>query len=442
MTGASLAIYFFSADYRENDFYQRLKNKAENTAKLLIEVDEVNTELLTRIERDNPINLPRERISIYNFKNEELYSSDTDNQLPVDPSLLNKIRLEGEIRYKYMDYEVLGFLFAHQYDRFTVVAAATDIYGLKKLDNLKKILFTVFGISVLLVSVAAWIYAGKALNPITDIVNEVDQISAANLNLRLKESKGGDELAKLSRTFNEMLDRLESSFLSQKNFIANASHELRTPITALAGEIEVALMQTRSPEEYIRVLHSLLEDSKNLSALSTQLLLLAQTSTVKPSHTFRPIRVDEILWEVKEEMLRAHVDYQVYIEFELTLNDESLVVKGDEQWIKVVFSNLMENGCKYSSDHKVNVRLKAGDQEVVIYFEDNGIGIPKEDASNIFDPFFRGKNTTNIKGHGIGLSLASGIMKLHHGTISLDQSEENITRFVVTFPNISTFPKL
>lgn len=109
LTAVSLSIYFFSADYREQEFYTRLRNKAENTAKLLIEVEEVSTELLKRIEMGNPANLPKEKIKIFNFKNEELYSSDVDDMLPVDSTLLDEIRLEGELRFRYQDYEVLGF---------------------------------------------------------------------------------------------------------------------------------------------------------------------------------------------------------------------------------------------------------------------------------------------------------------------------------------------
>ena len=186
----SVAIYFFSADYREQEFYTRLRNKAENTAKLLIEVDEVSPDLLKRIESGNPSNLPNERIRIYNFQNEELYSSDAENIIPVDSILLDDIRLENEVRFRYQDYEVLGFLFAHKFDRFTVVAAATDIYGFKKVKNLKEILLSVFVISLFLISVTGWIYAGRMLKPVSNLVDEVSRISGSNLDRRLKVGNG------------------------------------------------------------------------------------------------------------------------------------------------------------------------------------------------------------------------------------------------------------
>lgn len=435
LTAVSLAIYFFSADYREHDFYMRLRNKAENTAKLLIEVDEVDLALLKRIERDNPINLPNERIRIFNFKNEELYSSDQDGELPVDSTLLNQIRLEDDIRFTYKNFEVLGFMFAYKYDRFTVIAAATDTNGFKKLENLRQILIIVFAVSLIMISVAGWIYAGKVLSPISNIVNEVDNISAASLNLRLREGNGKDELAKLAQTFNLMLNRLEAAFMAQKNFIANASHELRTPITAIAGEIEVTLLQPREREDYIKVLKSLLEDAKSLSQLSTQLLLLAQASSDNPQQRRNPLRIDEILWEAKDDLLKAHPQYNIHIAFDITLSDESLVILGDAQLIKVVFLNLMDNGCKYSTDNKVAVTLRShGTSHILVEFANKGVGMSAEDAAGIFEPFFRSKSTSHIKGHGIGLSLAGRIMKLHNGSITLDERSGELTRFTVRFP--------
>ena len=430
----SVSIYFFSAEYREAEFYTRLRNKAENAAKLLIEFDEVSPELLKRIESGNPSNLPNERIRIYNFKNEELYSSDAEDIISVDSLLLDEIRLEEQVRFRFRDYEVLGFLFAYEFDRFTVIAAATDIYGFKKIENLKKILLSVFVISLFLISVTGWIYAGRMLRPVSDLVDEVSNISGTSLNRRLKVGNGKDELAKLAETFNQMLDRVEAAFLAQKNFIANASHELRTPITAISGEIEVALLQPRHEEQYVKVLKSLLEDTRKLGALSTQLLLLAQTSSINHPHSFALLRIDELLWDAKEDLIRAHTAYIINIQFDLGLNDEALLIRCDGQLVKTVFINLMDNGCKYSPDRTVLVTLKSVDGGPQIEFENRGIGVAADEVTTIFDPFIRGTNTGNIKGYGIGLSLASQIMKLHGGAIRLELPLEGVTRFVTIFP--------
>lgn len=436
LSAVSLAIYFFSADYREYDFFVRMRNKAENTAKLLIEVDEVDVDLLKRIERDNPSNLPNERIRIFNYKNEEIYSSDSRKDLAVDIALLNLIRAKNEVRYNYKDYEVLGFVFAFESDRFIVVVGATDIQGFRKMENLKQILIIVFAASLILISFSGWVYSGRVLSPISSIVKEVDGISAANLSLRLKEGNGTDELAKLAQRFNRMLDRLEESFIAQKEFIANASHELRTPITAIAGEIEVTLMQPRSAEDYNTVLQSLLEDAKGLNNLSTQLLLLAHTSATNQQHKFAPVRVDEVLWQAKEDLSKVHRDYQIYIEFDIGLNDESLLISGDEQLIKVVFTNLLDNGCKYAPDKKINVTLTSKRSDLVITFINSSDNLSREDLENIFKPFYRGKNALQTRGSGIGLPLVNRITSLHQGKITVSSSHGQMI-ITLRLPTIS-----
>jgi signal transduction histidine kinase len=437
---SSVLIYIFSADYRREDFYSRLQNKANNTAKLLIEVDEVDVNLLRKIEHDNPVSLPNEKIVIYNYQDSLLYSTDDEQQIAVDSLLLDQIRVSDEYRFTQGEFEVLGFLFKGRYDRFVVIAAATDIYGHKRLQNLIYILLIVFAISIVIVSVSGWVYAGRALQPIAKVVDSVGDISIASLNLRVDEGNGKDEIARLAQTFNSMLSRLETSFTTQKNFIANASHELRTPLTAITGQLEVTLMNMRTPDEYQKVITSVLEDIKNLNTLSNRLLLLAQSSSSERKKKMSFLRVDELVWQVKEELVKHHPSYQIQIDIDQNVDDErKLTIKGDEQLIKTAISNLVENGCKYSHDNTTHVFIESRDKELLMIFKDNGIGIANEDLLNIFEPFYRGSNTSKIKGHGIGLSMVKGIVKIHGGGIEIRSVINEGTAVSINVPTILDF---
>lgn len=435
LTAISLSIYFFSSNYREVDFYRRLKNRAVNTAKVLVEVEEMNADLLRRMERNNPASLPDQNIVIYDHLNEVLYSSEGTHNVPVDAVLMTRIRQQHEIRYVYKNYEVLGFLYEQEREKLVVIAAATDVYGKDALRNLRNVLIITFCASIVLVSIIGWIYAGKVLRPIAKIVRDVSNITAVNLNQRLDEGKKNDELDKLAATFNEMLERLQGAFTAQKNFIANASHEIKTPITVMSGEIEVTLLQERQKEYYIQVLQSVLGGLKGLNRLSTQLLLLAQTSADQPVKNFTTLRIDDILWELKDEWLKAFPEYTIDINFDLTLNDQSLQVPGDEQLIKVAILNLLENGCKYSEDNHVTVNLnsKKGNH-IRIDFVNNGPGIESETLEKIFDPFYRGSTHKKVKGFGIGLSLVSRIIKLHNGLIEVESIPYQKTVFSIVLP--------
>lgn len=435
LVAASVLIYLFSADYREDDFYNRLQSKAVNTAKLLIEVDEVDANLLKKIEKDNPVSLPNEKIIIYNYKDTILYSSDDDHSIKIDPKLLNKIRLDGNIRFTQGNFEMLGLLYAHNYDRCVVIAGATDIYGLNKLKNLRTILIIVCGASIVVVSLAGWFYAGRALKPISSVIHEVDEISIASLSNRLDEGNGTDEIALLAKTFNNMLVRLEQAFHLQKNFIANASHELRTPLAAITGQLEVSLMAERTADNYKKVLHSTLDDIRRLNQIANRLLMHAQADVETPDRNFALTRVDDLLWQVRDELSKRNPQYQIFVHLDEQLDDEHLLaIRGDEQLLKAAIMNLIENSCKYSSNHRSDIFVQPVDGTLLLKFEDNGFGIDDEDLKSIFEPFHRGKNVAGISGHGIGLSLVDRIVRLHSGSVRVESHVGVGTTFFVTLP--------
>jgi signal transduction histidine kinase len=434
LTLISVSIYYFSSDYRYTDFYRRLKNRALNTAHVLTEVKEVNPELLRRMEQSNPASLPNQYIMIFDKHGEQVYTSAGQNYIPVDEKLLRRIREEKELRFQFGNHEAIGFVAdGNKANPFTIVASATDIYGIDALRNLRSVLFATFFISIVIISFLGWFYAGRALRPISKIVHEVSNISEANLNERVAVENRKDELGKLAITFNRMLARLQSAFLAQKNFIANASHEIKTPITKMSAEIEVTLLQSRDAQQYVNVLRSALAGLKGLDKLSTQLLLLAQTTSGQPGH-FRPVRVDDVLWEAKEELMRAHPHFNIEILLDLTLKHESLLIHGDEQLVKVVILNLMDNACKYSDDHRVTITMKSVFNRVIIEFVNTGRGIHESAFKNIFEPFVRATEGNKVKGSGIGLSLVKNIVALHGGEVFVESTPNRLTRFTVHLP--------
>ncbi len=435
LTGTSVAVYFFSAYNREEEFYKRLENKARITAKLLIEVDEVTPEVLKRIEKDNPTSLPNEEIKIYDGRNNVLYTSDKEEFLKISTSTLDQVRVRHSVRFRQDQYECLAFLYADRFGEYIVVGGAIDQYGNQKLANLRTILLVVAGIAILIILVSGYFYVSKALQPIARVIHEVDDISATSLHRRLDVGDSHDEFSKLARTFNQMLARLEQAFATQKTFISNASHELRNPMTAILGQIDVSLLNTRSAEEYQNVLRSIREDISNLITVSNRLLLLAQASAEDVEKRFTLVRLDQLLWDAKEELVKTHPDYQIEIDMEPSVDDEGkLEVQGDEQLLKGAIINILDNGCKYSPDHRVWVRIGSSGKRTILNFRDKGIGISPEDLPYLFEPFYRGKNAQTFKGNGIGLSLAYRVIKSHLGDIDVETAVNKGTRIVVSLP--------
>jgi len=431
---SSIAIYYSSSEYRREEFYARIESKARNVAKLLIEVDEVDTQLLMKIEQDNPISLPNEEISIFDYQNNEMYRSEGQRNIDIDQQLLNRIRLEGEVRYGDGDQEVLGFLFADKYDRVVVVGSATDYYGFRKMNNLRNVLVIVFGSGLLFTFISGRIFASRALSPISRVVSQVANISINSLNARLDEGNRKDEIARLAGTFNQMLDRLEAAFKLQKNFIANASHELRTPLTAITGQLEVTLINERSNKDYRQTMESVLDDMQSLNYLSNRLLLLAQAGSETIERSFEEIRVDELVWQSVNELQKRNVGYRISVQFAQDIEDVHLTVKGHEQLIKTAILNLLDNGCKYSNPSEVLADVSVVGTFLIIAFSDKGIGIDDSDAKLVFQPFYRGSNVDHVKGHGIGLSLVEQIVKLHKGSLQLVSEIGKGSTFTISFP--------
>jgi signal transduction histidine kinase len=433
LTGISLSIYFFSANHKEQDFHRRLKNRAINVANILLEVKEVDADLLKRLEQNNPASLPNQYVIIYDKDLRMVYQSDIALPISIDSTFIERINQEKEVWVTEHMFEVIGFRLEAHGEQFIVIAAASDVFGNDALNNLRNILIIIFLISLVLVSVLGWFYAGRVLSPINRIVTEVSTITELNLTQRLDEGNNKDELSKLAQAFNQLLKRLQGVFHSQRFFIANASHEIKTPITAMTGVIEVTLMQDRTIDYYQNILRGTLHNLNRLNKLSSQLLLLAQTSSEPQEKNFRLLRIDDIFWDIKSELQKAHPEYKIDVLFDLEVDHLAFQLAGDEQLLKIAIQNLMENGCKYSPEHRVSIHLHSRETGFMTASFENVGSIEREHRDKIFEPFFRGRTSRNQEGFGIGLSLVYWIAKLHAGSITVEVDSGNV-KFVLRLP--------
>jgi signal transduction histidine kinase len=431
----SIGIYLFSANYRKAEFYARLENKAFNTANLLIEVKEIDYNLLKIIDKNTIQALYHEKVEIFDYTNRQIYNSLDDDTIQISKALLDEIRIKKRVRFQAGKYEAIGLAYKESYKSYVVVASAYDKYGRSKLSYLTGILLSGFFVSIGMSVFMGRIYAGRSLKPMSDIVEQVDKMTIESLHMRVQVGNKKDEIARLAMTFNRMLDRLESAFEMQRSFVSNASHELRNPLTSITGQIEVALMKTRSTVEYKVILESVLEDIRNLNKLSDGLLDLAKASSDSSEVTMQPVRIDEILWETREELFRRKNEFDIAIQFHEPIEDEKdLMVRGNPHLLKSAILNLMENGCKFSFNNKVKIFLKAESGQVTLTFTDEGIVIGKEEMGNIMQPFHRAKNARTFSGSGLGLPLADRIIRLHQGCLSIDSAEGTGTVITVSLP--------
>lgn len=432
---SSVVIYLASSNYREEEFYRRLQSRAELIARLLIDEEQVDADLLRKIEDASPIRLPGEKITVYDFANLEIFTNDPNDILRIDAEIFDEVRLSEEIRWVQEPghIEVLGILYKGQYDRFVVIAGANDVYGLRKLDNLRNILVIAFLASLLIAGLLGKVYAAQALAPIHQVIQEVNRIDPAKLDGRVSEGNGYDEIAQLGLTFNKMLIRMQAAFESQKSFLANSSHELRTPMTRILSQIDLTLLRAHEAAEYRQALEVVKQEISRMSDLTTKLLLLSRLESFEES--FQVIRMDSIVWQAISEYKLMKPDVAITVDISDEVNDEmQLQVRGNEQLLINAFLNLIDNAYKYSNGQDISVYMEPSGAFFGIRIRDQGIGVPQNELERIGKPFYRAHNSALTPGSGIGLSLVKKIVQLHSGHFQIEPSAPCGTTVLMSFP--------
>lgn len=437
MLAFALAIYFSFSNNREEEYYELLRHTAITKANLLLDA-KVEPAVLQLIYRHSENSLFQEEVAIYDTAFNLLYHDAVDiDKVKETRQMIDEIINKKEIRFYLGELQAVGLLYKHNGSKYVITAAANDHYGYAKVRSLKYTLIIAFIISIIFIFIAGTFFSKQALRPVSDMVDKVKEITATNLDLRIPEGTGKDEIAELAVTFNEMLNRLEKSFDAQKEFVSNVSHELRTLLTAMLAELQLTISNKRTNEEYKNSIQHGISDVQKLVRLSNGLLDLAKASYDQTEITFKDLRLDEILLDARNDVLHNQTGYKVNIIFEKEIeNDDFISVKGNEYLLKVAFMNLIENGCKFSEKNESTVAITYFKDLTILRFQDNGIGIDQKDLPNIFTSFYRGENKKYASGNGIGLSLAQKIIKLHKGDISIVSKVGEGTTFAVELPHI------
>jgi signal transduction histidine kinase len=428
-----LAIYYFSYTSITEDFYDRLRSKANSTAGLL-DGPVVSPDVIRALEGSNTDRIYNQIILIFDEQNRLIYTNSNVKTIHVSRYWLDEVRKAGEIRYTDGESKVIGLYTKFPFTRAVVLMGAQDKVGEVNLINLLQLLIASFLIATIIVTLTGWIFAKRALRPISKVMNAVEGILPQNLDTRLDVPNQKDEIGRLITTFNNLLDRIETAFQMQKIFVANVSHELKNPLTKIRSQLEVSTLKDRSPEEYKITIHSVLEDIQELAQLSNTLLELAKVSEDHGDLLTETVRLDELLLDSRQMLIESNPRYSIDVDFDdLPEDDTWLEIAGNSTLLKTAFLNLMDNACKFSDDQSVKVVLRCSDSDIQLTFSDQGKGIPELDQNLVFQPFYRSENTANIRGYGIGLSLVNRIVKLHNGQISIKSNQPKGTIFILDF---------
>lgn len=275
--------------------------------------------------------------------------------------------------------------------------------------------------------------ATKALKPVDKMRKTAFKITSRNLGERIDLGRRKDELGKLAQTFNEMIDRLQDAFQRINQFSSDVSHELKTPLTIIKGETEVALRKERTVEEYKSILVSHLEEADQMTRIIEDLLLLSKADKDEIRMSIETIDVRDLIMNVYTDMrLFAHQkDVRLVAE---TLTDTKL--RGDELKLLRMLRNIVDNGIKYTqAGGTVEISSELNDGMVTILVRDTGVGIDREDLKYVFDRFYRAdRSRKRESGSGLGLSISKWIAEAHSGTIDVESQISSGSLFSIRLP--------
>jgi signal transduction histidine kinase len=419
-------ILYFEYQFNYKDFFKRLEARVNLTADISLFPNE-KTKAYKEVRARYLEKLDAER--------EQVIKSDTGGRF-TNPGLpapfFDEVTKSGNAEFKKDNQFFAGKIVDRNDEKYLVVVSAQNPYGLREIQDLQEVLLYGFIGSIIII-----LFVGKAFSyytfaPVRKLTDKVNTITSSNLHMRL-EHTGKDEIAELSETFNNMLNRLETAFETQNNFVSNASHELRTPLTIINSEVELAINKTATGSEERMILTTIQSETNKLTQILNSLLLLAQSGYDGKKQNWQKTRMDELIFTAVESIKKIHPQSNIEVDFAaLPTDEERLNVNGNSNLLNLAFTNIISNSCKYSQNQLVTVKLTIENEKVIISIKDLGIGIPSTELQHIFEPFFRASNTHEFKGHGVGLPLALNIIRLHKGSIGI-RSEVNMGTEIQVF---------
>lgn len=296
-------------------------------------------------------------------------------------------------------------------------------------DSLASIIWVGLPILVAAIAVGTWFVVGRALSPVEEMRRQVSAISATNLERRVPDPGTGDEIGRLATTMNEMLARLEASNERQRRFVADASHELRSPVTSLRAQLEVELAEPASPERR-KALEDSLAEVLRMQRLIDHLLALAQSEEGHLER--RPLDLDDI---VLDEVRRLTSEQGARIDASLVSAGQ---VSGDSDQLRRAVRNLLENAVRHATT-KVRISLGETGDAVLLSVSDDGPGIPPGQRATVFERFGRldDARAREQGGAGLGLAITRGIIEAHGGTIEIADDPAPGAHFEIRLPRLS-----
>lgn len=432
---SALILYFFAHESAERYFDNILVKRANTTFSIWNTVVNRDSAAMLKLDGSRKNQLPGERTIIMSSDGKILYNSNDSIVFENLSSRISEIEKYSRSAFYFLDYRVLGLRMSGEEGGIHYVfSSARPEDNVIWLQQLRFLMVGIFAIMVAIIALTGWFFSSRALHPIKKIIKDVQSIPITDIKGRLSGENNKDELGELIRILNDLLNRIENSVYLQKTFVANVSHELKNPITKIISQVEVTLLRERDSEVYRNTLKSILDDIREMNLLTQSLLDLSMVRHDPSSYNFMPVRIDEILWEVRDRIQSMPQGYRVDFAILSVPEDENqLIVSGNPYLLRTSFINLIENAGKYSDDKFIDVVMSCSAGNIEVIISNHGPGIPADKLPTIFDFGMRAQYVKTTTGFGIGLPLTQRILKIHNASIRIESDPGILTKVFVKF---------
>lgn len=430
-----LFIYAQFSQYREQEFQERQKQKIRTTITFLRQFRKLDEEILEDIAIQRIHQLYNEKTVIYNEDKKMIYTSLDDSPILVEKKILDNLsQYKTWIEEKEGIFDVIGVRMNIEGRIYYGISKAHDKFGYSKLSYLKYVLLISYIVTTLIIILLSNFIAKKITYSIVKITGRIREYNFETDHTPLNVSDSDDELNILAKRFNELMEKMNSAFAFQKHAVHHISHELKTPLAVLVSNFERMEME-KNPEVLRQQIQKQKEDTRSLAEIITCLLDIAkaESGNALPSEG---IRVDEMIFDISDELNKIYPDYRFKVEYDFSETEESdLILNANKRLINSVFMNLMVNCISYSDTPVSRIIIKPLKNGLHLDFISNGPLIDLQDQNYLFRHFFRGKNSRNIKGFGLGLVFIHKIIQLYQGSIIYTARGDSENIFTVIFPS-------
>lgn len=427
-------IYMSFNDFRKDEFKERFRQRLEFTSHFIAKSKDFEEEAPVFFNENSDNILLNETILIFNGNKELIYSTIKDRNVTWDDALLKELDEKKVIYSEKTVPEIYAALKNINGENYYILTSAYDTNGNSKLAYLKYLLITAYVMSALLIGFFSYYFMGQFLKPLEDLNQEISEVTAHKLTTEIPVQDSNDEISVLARSFNTMIKRLDDVFQSQKDFTASASHEIRTPITRMAFQLENLIKFGQHSPDTLSSLQQLRRDVYQLSDLTNSLLLLTKFDKENIQSIYEEVRIDEVIFESFEAVEKSYPQLKMdFLISEKTSENALLTINGVQSLLDIVFINLFKNAAVYSDDLEVDVLITETESELVVDVISHGNTIPIEERPRLFEAFMRGNNSQNISGSGLGLRIVERILEYHGADITYSSPADLLNKFSVIF---------